>query len=249
VEGGRVRLPRPRGKELAVLLGGAAVAFVAGLFVLNALIGFLLGHGDEVEVPALAGLSVDEARERLRAVELTLVIKSERPSNAFDAGQIVSQFPKPLARVKPARRIEVIVSTGIEQVVMPHLQGLSISDAKLRLADAGLRPGEILAAPARGPRNAVIATTPAAGGAVPRDTEVDLLVSAGPDRAEYVMPELVGRNVDDVVRTLVEAGLQIGEIVEREAEEERGTVIMQAPAPGAFAAAGDSVHLVVAGSR
>ena len=106
--------------------------------MLNTFIGLLIGHGDEVEVPDLAGITVERARERLRAQSLTLTIKSERASNAFEAGKIVTQHPKPLARVKPGRRVEVIVSTGIERVVMPDLAGLSLTDARLRLGDAGL---------------------------------------------------------------------------------------------------------------
>jgi beta-lactam-binding protein with PASTA domain len=69
-----------RGKNLAVLIGGIVVAFLVGLVMLNTFIGLLVGHGDEVEVPDLAGLNVESARERLRVQNLALMIKSERAS-------------------------------------------------------------------------------------------------------------------------------------------------------------------------
>lgn len=239
-----------RGKNLAVLVGGVFVAFVVGLVILNTFIGLLIGHGDEVEVPDLAGLTVESARERLRAQSLALTIKSERPSNAFEAGKIVTQHPKPLARVKPGRRVEVIVSTGIERVVMPDLSGLSLTDARLRLADAGLTPTSVTMAPSRSDPQTVVATSPSASSAVAADGRVSLLLSSGRDRAKYIMPDVVGRNVDEVVRRLAQAGLEIGQISERPGRgEPLGTIIYQTPEEGSYIEAGDDVSLVVAGRR
>ncbi|MFN0151123.1 MAG: PASTA domain-containing protein [bacterium] len=240
-----------RGKNLLVLVGGVLVAFVVGLIILNTLIGMLIGHGHEVEVPDLAGLAVEPARERLAAAQLSFSVKSERPSGSFEAGKIITQFPKPLARVKPGRRIEVIVSTGIERVAMPNLAGASLVDAKLRLNEAGLVARGIARTRSRArPRDVVLATSPGAGAVLARNTEIDLLVSNGSVRAAYVMPSVVGRNVDDVVRVLAEAGLQIGEITERAGSQEtRGNVILQSPVAGAYIAAGETVSLIVAGRR
>lgn len=240
-----------RGKSLLVLIGGVLVAFVLGLVVLNTLIGLLIGHGNEVEVPDVTGLTVDAGRARLSSTGLTLAVKSERPSGSFEAGRIISQFPKALARVKPGRRIEVIVSTGIERIALPDLAGASLVDAKLRLSEAGLVAGGVARAASRArPRDVVLATSPGAGVVVGRSATVDLLVSDGARRAEYVMPSVVGRNVDEVVRVLAEAGLQIGEITERAGSREpRGDVILQSPVAGAYIAAGETVSLIVAGRR
>lgn len=237
-------------RRLAILIGGIVVAFLVGLVILNTSIGLLIGHGDEVEVPDLAGLTVESARERLRAQSLTLTIKSERASNAFEAGKIVTQHPKPLARVKPGRRVEVIVSTGIERVVMPDLSGLSLTDARLRLGDAGLTATSVTMAPSRADPQTVVATSPSAAAAVTQDGHVSLLMSSGHDRAKYIMPDLVGRNVDEVVRRLAQAGLEIGQISERPGRgEPLGTIIYQTPEEGSYIEAGDDVSLVVAGRR
>jgi serine/threonine-protein kinase len=239
-----------RGKNLAVLIGGIVVAFLVGLVMLNTFIGLLVGHGDEVEVPDLAGLNVESARERLRVQNLALMIKSERASNVFEAGKIVTQHPKPLARVKPGRRVEVIVSTGIERVVMPDLSGLSLTDARLRLADAGLTATSVTMAPSRAEPHTVVATSPGAAAAVAQDGRVSLLLSSGRDRAKYIMPEVVGRNVDEVVRALAQAGIEIGQISERPGRGEPfGTIIYQTPEEGSYIEAGDDVSLVVVGRR
>jgi serine/threonine-protein kinase len=58
------------------------------------------------------------------------------------------------------------------------------------------------------------------------------------------VPSLVGLATDTATQRVTDAGLSLT-IVQREADDPKGTVISQTPAPGSFTASGDSVKLVV----
>lgn len=239
---------RERLRQILWIAGGAFVAFVVGVVLLNALMGLLIGHGSTVEVPDLSGLTLREGRKRLSPYGLSLQVKSERPSSQFGAGQIISQFPKPLAHVKGGRRIEVIVSTGVDAVPVPPLAGLTVREATFRLGEVALEPGDAVRVPsARQPRDRIVATAPGQGAPVARAERIDFLVSEGPPVAAFVMPDFTGRNPEAVVAVVQNAGLKIGTIVTRpDRAAGRGTVLEQSPPAGGRVQIGQTVDLVVA---
>lgn len=247
--GGGRRVTRERLKTLAALAGGVAFGFVLVVLVINAVIGFLVGHGEAIEVPDLAGLGLRDAQARLAPLGLGLTVKSERPSSLFPAGCVASQNPKPTARVKPGRRIEVIVSTGIDAVAVPSVGGVTLREAGFRLLEEGLEAGDTVRIPSEdAPAERVLATSPGAGTRVARGERVALLVSQGPPRAAFLMPDLTGLQLDDVAALLRDAGFAVGEVrMEKDRRVRKGTVVVQRPGPGSRVLEGDAVDLVVAG--
>jgi serine/threonine-protein kinase len=239
---------KARLRQLFSLFGGALVAFILGAVLLNTLMGLLIGHGSNVEVPDLSGLTLREARKRLAPFTLSLQVKSERPSNQFAAGQIVSQFPKPLARVKGGRRIDVIVSTGVDAVPVPAVAGMTVREATFRLGEDALEPGQVVRIPSpRQQRDRIVTTAPGPGAPVARSQRIDLLVSDGPPPTAFVMPDFRGRDADIVMTTLQNAGLEVGAVMTRpDRTSRRGIVVDQTPAPGGRVLAGQAVDLVVA---
>jgi serine/threonine-protein kinase len=240
---------RARVRSLAVLVAGALGAFLVGIVALNGLMGLLIRHGDDVEVPDLAGLTPRDARARLAPLSLEMTVKSERPSNLFPAGRIISQKPKPLARVRGGRRIEVIVSTGVDAVAVPALEGSTLREAGFRLLEEGLVAGDSIRVPSPGnAADRILATTPPPGARVARGDRVDFLISEGPPREAFVMPDLTGIRYDDVVSILRDAGFSIGEVRQEEDRRYRdGTVVDQRPLAGSRILIGDPVDIVVAG--
>lgn len=235
-------------RSLAVLIAGAVVAFFAGIFLLNALIGFMVGSRETIEVPDLAGLTLAEARSRLSPFGFTVAVKSERPSNLFPMGRIVSQNPKPLARVKMGRRLEVIISSGVDAAVVPSLAGLTLRDANFRLSQEGLEPGGTVSILSDAqPTERIIATSPAAGTPLARGSRVTILASEGRRREAFLMPNLIGHDVDEIATLLRDSGFTIGEVRrERDRTVDDGTIVVQSPAAGSRIYSGGLVDLVVA---
>ena len=80
---------------------------------------------------------------------------------------------------------------------------------------------------------------------VERGTTVVLVVSRGVE--QVAVPDVVGDSEDEARSELEDAGLRAGDVTEQEnADEEPGTVLEQAPAPGGEVDRGSAVNLVVA---
>ncbi len=242
-------MTRRRLRAVAILIGGALGAFLIGIVALNLLMGLLISHGDEVEVPDLAGLTPRDASARLDPLGLEIAVKNERPSNLFPAGRIVSQHPKPLGRVKGGRRIEVILSTGLDAAVVPALEGSTMREAGFRLLAEGFAAGDSIRVPSSDvAADRILATAPPHGARVARGQRIEFLVSAGPRREAFVMPDLTGLRYEDVATLLEDAGFPIGEVREEKDRRVRnGTVVDQRPLPGSRILAGEPINLVVAG--
>src|SRR6478609_7815575 len=90
------------------------VAFVA-LTVADhhGLLDFL--HGDApgaVEVPSVNGVTVEQARELLRAQDLLLTLQGEHADPAIPAGKVGGQVPFAGSRAQRGSAVQAYVSTG-----------------------------------------------------------------------------------------------------------------------------------------
>ena len=141
---------------------------------------FLHGKRGDVEVPSINGVSVEQARDLLRARDLLLTLQAERPDPAIPAGKIAGQVPLAGSRTPRGAAIQAFVSTGASAVAIPTLAGARPDDAVEQLRNRKLSPGhrreeasETVAA------GLVIGTDPPAGRSVSPDAEVTLIVSTG----------------------------------------------------------------------
>ncbi len=94
------------------------------------------GGPDNVEVPDLTGRTLDEAKQLLGDLNLTLGTVTETDDPNTEKGQVISSDPGSGVGVKPGTRINLEVASG--QVVVPNVVGMSQNDAQRALADANL---------------------------------------------------------------------------------------------------------------
>jgi len=156
----------------------------------------------EVEVPALSGRSVNEARTIVVTAGLNLrVEEGRRVDPKIPAGQVIAQEPAAGLSTRKERTVKVWVSAGPRAAVVPSVIGESERTAELRLKQEGLTITASEIRSAEYSPGAVVAQTPpgktsAAG--------VALLVNRGESGLTYVMPDLIGVNGDrasDLLRT------------------------------------------------
>jgi serine/threonine protein kinase/beta-lactam-binding protein with PASTA domain len=90
-------------------------------------------------VPALSGLTPDEARDALAAVELTVSADLEQASyhDTVPEGRIIGHAAAD-GPVRPGDEVGLNVSRGPEPVAVPAIVGMSWTDAKAALEAAGL---------------------------------------------------------------------------------------------------------------
>jgi beta-lactam-binding protein with PASTA domain len=231
----------------AVLLGIAG-AFALGVLLFNyVLMPRLVRHGVTVPVPRLEGLAVAAAQQECTAAGLRIVEGERRHSETLPAGIVVTQSPVAGTAVKPGRPVRVSVSLGQERVLVPDLRGMSERQAELALENARLARGRTVEIRAGSTGRMVRASRPAVGAEAARGDSVDLLVATGDATEAYLMPSVVGQNIDDV-RALAESrGFHIGHVTYRSSRGVYpGTVLEQDPPFGSLVRSGASIDLVVA---
>ncbi len=151
-----------------------------------------------VAVPDVKGVPEAEARARIEAAGLTAGASSTATDEEVPPGAVVSAGPAP-GQEAPASdgtvprgtELALVVSTGPAPRVVPDgLVGLSVADAKARLAAVQLGAAVTEVHDEAAPAGMVMAVGTAPGTSVPRDTAVALTVSKGP--APIPVPDVVG---------------------------------------------------------
>jgi eukaryotic-like serine/threonine-protein kinase len=139
------------------------------------------GGGDLVAVPDLVGRTESEAEQLLEAQALSVGERKIRRTDTVPPGQIVEQNPLPDRQVQTGSEVDIWVSAPPRLFVVPSLIGGRIEDAQAELEAANLVLGEQTRRNDQEiPEGEIISQDPAAGEQVPRDTPVDVVVSAGP---------------------------------------------------------------------
>jgi Serine/threonine protein kinase len=85
-----------------------------------------------IEVPDFSQAPLNFARNQLEILGLQVVVV-EQSSPSIDPGYIISQTPRPPARVPPGTEVTLVVSRG-DMVQVPPLKGLTEDQAKAKLA-------------------------------------------------------------------------------------------------------------------
>jgi serine/threonine-protein kinase len=226
-------------------------AFVAGVIILILLMNWLLfpsltGSKGTVVVPDLTGKALSEAKDIISAKGLSLDKISEQYSDNLPEGIVLSQVPKPSETVKEGRNIYLTVSKGKQTVSVPYLVGKSTRSARVELMNIGLKLGKIdyESSDVYGNDTITVQRTPGKTD-VPYGSNVDVVVSMGAG-SQVVVPQLVGRDFNEVAKILQESKLVLGAVTYNKSESYiANTVISQTPNAGDMIRSNSPVNIVV----
>lgn len=204
-----------------------------------------LGKKKVVTMPSLLGMPQEEAVSRIADTGLTLsrinLVKDAR----FREGTVVAQMPEAFTQAKIGRDVILYVAATVEKTTMPDLKGIDLKDVAFKLAAERLPVG--IQAHAYHPAieaNHIIATNPTPGSEVPRDTQVDLLVSRGPRPLDYVMPDLIGMTEQQVRQKFEKSPFTLTFNREKTTQSAwKNKVMSQEPPPGEKLSAQAAVKL------
>jgi serine/threonine-protein kinase len=122
-------------------------------------------------IPNLAGLTVDQARQRLEAMQLKVVTEN-RPDDSVPEGTLTDWSPGTNEQVGRGSTVTLYVAVPVT-VTVPPTKGLTAAAAATELQNAGLTVSGTQGSPA----NPVTGTNPAAGTVVRRGTAVTIITS------------------------------------------------------------------------
>jgi beta-lactam-binding protein with PASTA domain len=204
-------------------------------------------RGQENELPDVTEMQFDEAKALLESKGFRLVNDQTKHDDHYPAGTIIYQNPPPYSKVKKGRRIYVTVSSGETTVQMPKVLGISERDALFLLSQKGFSVGKIeYQFTDYYPAGVVCDQSIPEGTEAARKSTADITVSRGPLPDRFIVPNLVGLNVETAKKNLWQAGLSVGDV---SSEFNRrlvpGTVIEQSLKAGSEASQGSAVNMVV----
>jgi beta-lactam-binding protein with PASTA domain len=210
-------------------------------------------HGREVYVPKLVGVPQVQAEQLAHDSGLTLLVEERFYSAEVKEGAVVSQQPAPGVRVRRGGRLRVAVSLGPMRAQIPDVTGQSQRVAEINLHRRGLELGSVALTKIPGAQQGqIIGQSPPPNASSANAPRVNVLISDPAVHEAYVMPNLVGRNID-AVRPQIEAiGMKVKPATIAAAAEatapppKTGTILKQFPLPGARIVDGAELQLDIA---
>lgn len=197
------------------------------------------------EVPAIDGLTADQARTVLDARGLLLVLDGKRADDKLTAGTLTEQEPLPSSMMRPGGEVHAQLVVTPEGAPVPHLAGETVDSAGAALARVGLRVGALTESPSETvAKGQIVASSPAEGARVRKDGAVHLTVSTGV--SAQGVPGVVGKKLSRAREMIVSAGFVVGAVrYSANDDYEQYVVLKQTPVAGTSSPKGTKIDLVI----
>jgi len=227
------RRRRRRRRWLAILIALLVLALLG-------VVAWALTRPEQIEVPRVESLQLDQARERLERDDFEVKVTRRRSLAEFD--RVLDQDPEGGEQADKESTVTLEVSSGPGDVRVPSVEGLSQERAAKELAKQDLKANIDMEPSKRFKRGIAIRTVPRAGTEVERGERVRMFVSSGPPRIS--VPDVVGLTQSSAEARLESEGLS-AQVETRPSDQPEDEVISQDPGSGTSVQSGARVTIVV----
>lgn len=189
-------------KKKALLLSkimGFILLYSAMLVVSVFLTMSFLIKGEELAAPDFTDMNLKDALAKAKKHGIYLKKNVGNYDRNYKPLTVINQSPAAGVRIKEKSFIMVFVSSDIVEVIVPDLTGYNLTDCEKLLAENDLKKRYVSYMDALDvPVDFVISQSYPPGSRVHTGTEVDILISRGQRNKSYIMPDIIGRYVEDV---------------------------------------------------
>jgi beta-lactam-binding protein with PASTA domain len=201
---------------------------------------YLIPH--RTDVPALAGVPVDAARDQLSELGFAVTIADGQYSERVTQGSVIRMQPDPGTSLEQGETVTIVPSLGPPPVKAPNVAGMTLERATTQLEREGL---DVAVAKRRYddqvPDGSVIEQRQT--GMVPSGSTVELVVSRG--HAPVAVPKVAGLSESEASDTLQGLGFSVTTEDAFSNTIERGFVIGVSPKANSEAPYASTVTLKV----
>lgn len=219
----------------ALLVVLAALAFGAT----QAVAAFLAPQ--QVDVPPLEGLTLDEATERAAEYDLGVDVARTKSHLKVPEGAVISQTPDG-GRLEEGSTVKVVVSKGLPMLKVPDVVGMNKGKARKAITAKKLEVGSVSKRYDDEAPGTVVAQDPM-DGRIEWGSEVSFVVSQGP--RPVVIPDVVSMASDKAEKALGAAGFEVVVTEQYSDDIDAGVVITMTPGAGVDAVPGSEVTIAV----
>ncbi|MBD7914113.1 Stk1 family PASTA domain-containing Ser/Thr kinase [Clostridium sp. Sa3CUN1] len=228
-------------KKILISIGVILIILILGS------VGFFLaggtGNSKEIEVPNIVGSKFDDAKKQFEALGLKLEIKttekSDKPENT-----ILETDPKAGMKVKKGTVINVIVSAGEEQIDMPDVRNYEKTTIEQTLKSKGLN-NYIITEEYNDTIEVgyFIRQNPAAGTKISKNTEINIVISKGPETKFIDVANVIDKTLADAKEAL--KGFEVKVIEEVTHDESKDGIVLSQDNQGKKLQEGATVTITV----
>ncbi|MGL5256159.1 MAG: Stk1 family PASTA domain-containing Ser/Thr kinase [Proteocatella sp.] len=231
-------------KMVMVVVGAilAAIIFVSGAFLIGS---NLKGSDkDKIETPGFLGMTLEEAQEKAKELDLTVTMDGEELNSSYEPGQIVRQTPEEGTKIAKDEPIKVIIAAEeVELVEVPSLVGKTLEEASKLIKEAGFTESAEYKFDADSAENTILEQVPRAGDELEKGNVVKITVSMGKEENNIELPTVLGKSEQEAKNILKNFNLKIS--YREDKSQSEGIVLSQNPSPGQKMSTGSEVGIVV----
>jgi beta-lactam-binding protein with PASTA domain/predicted Ser/Thr protein kinase len=207
---------------------------------------FVSSGSQRIGVPPVVGLPLEAAQQAIEAVGLSVGEIEERPDPDFTEGIVIESDPVAGVEIGSANPVNLVVSSGPEEVEVPDVVEMTEREAILALTALDLVPTVDDEFCDDVPEDVVIRQDPAAGSTAIVGDTVLIVVSMGPEPVQ--VPDLSDMTEDEAADALSEVNLvlRVANSTQPVADESQdGRVVGQVPDPGTTVDQGETVTVTL----
>ena len=199
---------------------------------------------DEIEIPAIVGMSIDEVRQKYEPLGYTINQTSSEYNSEYEEGKIITQDPKQGTKTT-SKIISVTVSKGTKLVRVTNQEGKDIKVAKYELENT---LGFIVE------QEDKVSDTVAKGIIISQDYKdvdrpygsvIKVVVSSGDGKESVVVPNVIGKTASDAKKTLEDLKLKVEIDYGEDSTKSNGIVLNQSYSQNYVLKEGDLIKITV----
>lgn len=204
----------------------------------------LLGGGNKIAIPSLAGMTQSQAIKTLAGLGLKADTSEIVFSEDVPQGMVILSDPAGGGKVSPNGTVRLQISKGQERIIIPALAGLTVESATALLEPSGLKIGRISKGfSATREKDLIVSSNPAYKSGARKGGTVDLIISQGIEQVN--ISSYVGKTSDEALNEITAAGIIVNSTYEYSDKIPLGTVISQTPDGTEPLARGSKLTLVI----
>ena len=197
----------PYGITLVVL------TIVGLLFLEHILLPFYVGYNNEVYLPDVRGEFLHAGKRTLNDQDFNVEIIVIPYDENNQPGKIIKMFPRAFTKIKNNRRITLTIAGHEEDIATPDFKGLTLRNAKIKIAKFNLKLDTILYEFNSEYENSFVSfQIPRDGRIIKTGHKVTIGVSKGSPPDHYIVPDLRGKSLYTAKLLISNSGLRLGKI-------------------------------------
>ena len=198
-----------------------------------------------VTVPDVTGLPITQAANLLVESGLEMGAQKHVVNAQVPEYHVIFQRPTPNTVLRTGRKVLLTISAGKEYESAPSLIGKNLESALSQLQSTRLLAGAISRMPHNAPRDTIIGQEPEPDWKMRSGGEVHLLVSNGPGSVPVLMPDILGKSLEEAQLILARLNVTVVPFDVERVGAEYEVVLGQTPSPGSLLSENESVSFDV----